>query len=62
MSASPRPSPDINSLAQAETDAFLKRASITYLECCMSLMLTHMSREEVARILVAEAEMLRELD
>ncbi|WP_206518431.1 hypothetical protein [Mesorhizobium sp. M1A.F.Ca.IN.022.02.1.1] len=49
-------------MAAAETAAFLRRASITYLECCVSLMMTHLQREEVATILEREADMLRRLD
>ena len=53
---------DIDRIAAEETAAFLRRASITYLECCVSLMMTHLQREEVARILEEEADMLRNLD
>ncbi|TIV06178.1 MAG: hypothetical protein E5V94_12730, partial [Mesorhizobium sp.] len=53
---------DIDKMAAAETAAFLRRASITYLECCVSLMMTHLRREEVASILEQEADMLRRLD
>ncbi|BCM17903.1 hypothetical protein MJ8_16690 [Mesorhizobium sp. J8] len=49
-------------MAAVETAAFLRRASITYLECCVSLMMTHLQREEVATILEQEADMLRRLD
>jgi hypothetical protein len=55
----------IKQIAARETDAFLKRSSITYLEClecCISLMLTHLAREDVAAILEQEASMIRELD
>jgi len=52
----------IKQIATRDTDAFLKRASITYLECCISLMLTHLAREDVAAVLEQEACMLRELD
>ncbi|HVW57210.1 MAG TPA: hypothetical protein VHC00_16150 [Rhizobiaceae bacterium] len=52
----------LKQMAARETDAFLKRASITYLECCISLMLTHLAREDVASILEKEAVMIRELD
>jgi len=52
----------IDELASSEKAAFLKRASITYLECCISLMMTHLPREEVSAILERQAEMLRELD
>ncbi|RWE76194.1 MAG: hypothetical protein EOS42_11860 [Mesorhizobium sp.] len=57
-----RPVKDIEQMAAAETAAFLRRASITYLECCVSLMMTHLQREEVASILEQEADMLRRLD
>ncbi|WP_281405691.1 hypothetical protein [Mesorhizobium sp. B2-3-4] len=40
----------------------MRRASITYLECCVSLMMTHMGRDEIAAILEQEADMLRKLD
>jgi hypothetical protein len=55
-------SKDIDEIAARETAAFLKRASVTYLECCVSLMMTHLQREEVAAILEQEADMLRRLD
>jgi hypothetical protein len=51
----------IDRLSQEQTNEFLRRSSITYLECCVSLMLTHLSREEVAAILEQEANMVREL-
>jgi len=51
----------IDRLSQEQTNEFLRRSSITYLECCVSLMLTHLSREEVAAILEQEAHMVREL-
>ena len=51
----------IDSHSQEQTNEFLRRSSITYLECCVSLMLTHLSREEVASILEQEAKMVREL-
>jgi len=53
---------DIDKIAERETAAYLRRASITYLECCVSLMMTHLQREEVATILEQEADMLRNLD
>ena len=49
-------------LSERERAAFLVRASVTYLECCISLMMHHLSREDVAAILEREAEMLRQLD
>jgi hypothetical protein len=59
---SKRSAKDIDQMVAAETAAFLRRASITYLECCVSLMMTHLQREEVASILEQEADMLRKLD
>ncbi|WP_287237165.1 hypothetical protein [Mesorhizobium sp.] len=57
-----RSAKDIEQMAERETAAFLRRASITYLECCVSLMMTHLELEEVATILEKEADMLRRLD
>src|SRR5690606_11396319 len=57
MSGPKRPTDEIDRMAAAETAAFLRRASVTYLECCISLMLTHLPREEVAAILNQEAQM-----
>ncbi|KAA3452366.1 hypothetical protein C7I87_02790 [Mesorhizobium sp. SARCC-RB16n] len=57
-----RSSADIDKMAERETAAYLRRASITYLECCISLMMTHLQREEVVTILEQEADMLRRLD
>ncbi|WP_309084763.1 hypothetical protein [Chelativorans sp.] len=51
----------IDRLSREQTNEYLRRSSITYLECCVSLMLTHLSREEVATILEQEADMVREL-
>lgn len=52
---------DIDKLAARSVDDFLRRSSIAYLECCVSLMLTHLDRDQVARVLEAEAAMVREL-
>ncbi|PSJ58773.1 hypothetical protein [Kumtagia ephedrae] len=62
MSRPKRSTEEIEEIAAAQTAAFLRRASITYLECCISLMLTHLSREEVVHILSQEARMLQQLD
>jgi len=53
---------DLDRLAEQETAHFLRRSSLTYLECCVSLMLTHMAKEDVAALLEREAELLREFD
>ncbi|MBE0693757.1 MAG: hypothetical protein IH590_11735 [Aquamicrobium sp.] len=52
---------DLNDMARRQTDDYLRRSSITYLECCISLMLTHMSREQAAEILERQARLVREL-
>lgn len=51
----------VERLSQDQTAEFLRRSSLTYLECCISLMLTHLTREEVAAILEQEAEIVRDL-
>lgn len=52
----------LNNLSARLTDDYLRRSSVTYLECVVGLMLTHMTKEEVARMLEAQAKMVRELD
>lgn len=52
----------IDAMSQAAVDSYLHRSSVTYLECCISLMLTHMDRKEVVEILRAEAKMVEEFD
>ncbi|WP_173932749.1 hypothetical protein [Chelativorans sp. Marseille-P2723] len=51
----------MNNNSGEQTNDFLRRSSITYLECAISLMLSHMSREEVASILEQESKIVREL-
>jgi hypothetical protein len=51
----------IEAAAQAAIADHFRRSSLTYLECCIALMLTHMSREEVAEVLAREADMVRDL-
>jgi len=52
----------LEEMAEEATAAWLCRSSITYLECAISLMLTHMSKEAVVEVLRAETKMLEELD
>lgn len=52
---------NLEKAARQQMDEFLRRSSLTYLECCISLMLTHMPTEEAAEILEAEARIVREL-
>ena len=61
MNARKRSHEDIEKLTARSVDDFLRRSSIVYLECCVSLMLTHLDRDQVARVLEAEAAMVREL-
>lgn len=56
------PKKDIDRLARQSKADYLRRSSVTYLECCISLMLTHLTAEEVARILEQEAHFIRDLD
>lgn len=51
---------DVERQAEAAVADFLRRSSITYLECAISLMLTDMSRAEVIAILKQEADDLEE--
>lgn len=53
---------DKDRIAEQATDAYLRRSSITFLECAINLMMTHMNRDEVSSILRAEADMLDDLD
>jgi hypothetical protein len=61
MNARKRSDEDIEKLTARSVDDFLRRSSIVYLECCVSLMLTHLDRDQVARVLEAEAAMVREM-
>ncbi|TPM89849.1 hypothetical protein [Mesorhizobium sp. B2-1-3A] len=51
----------LDELSEAAVADYLRRASTTYLEACIALMLTSMSAEDAAQILEAEAQDLREL-
>lgn len=53
---------DLSRKAEAQIDEFLRRSSITYLECCVSLMLTHMDKDQVAQILRQEAKIVEDFD
>lgn len=50
----------LEDLSRQRVEDYLRRASITYLECCVGLMLTHLSHQKVAEILEQEARLLRE--
>lgn len=51
----------VNAMSASATEAYLHRSSVAYLECAISLMMTHMNREDVVEILRKEVEMLEEL-
>lgn len=48
--------------AEAATQDYLRRSSLTYLECAMNLMLTHMSKHEVAEVLRVQARIVEDFD
>lgn len=48
-------------ISARESEAWRRRSSLHFLECAIHLCATHMSVEEVATVLEAEAAMLREL-
>lgn len=50
----------LTELSEEESRAYLRRSSLTFLECAIHLCVTHMGLEEVARILEEEASILRE--
>ncbi|MCR4264685.1 hypothetical protein [Nitratireductor sp. ZSWI3] len=56
------PRKQLDHMSKKVTEDYLRRSSITYLECCISLMLTHLAAEEVARVLEQEARFIRDLD
>jgi predicted HTH domain antitoxin len=47
-------------MAAEATEAYLLRSSISFLECAIHLMATHISVDEIAEILEEEARQLRE--
>lgn len=51
---------DIETLSEEATAEYLRRSSITFLECAISLMATHMTMAEVAAVLRQEADQLEE--
>lgn len=51
---------NLNAKAEAATQDFLRRRSITFLECAIDLMLTHMSTKEVKELLKAQIELINE--
>lgn len=52
----------LDEIAEEAAAEWLCRSSITFLECAIHLMLTHMTKEAVIEVLKAETKMLEELD
>lgn len=52
----------LDEMAEEATAEWLCRSSITYLECAISLALTHMTKAAVIEVLRAELKMLEDLD
>ncbi|PWE53941.1 hypothetical protein DEM27_23815 [Metarhizobium album] len=50
----------ISQTSETQREAYLRRSSLHFLECAIHLCASHMSLEDVAQILEAEARMLRE--
>ncbi len=48
-------------ISAAESEAWRRHSSLRFLECAIHLCATHMSVDEVASLLEAEAAILREL-
>ena len=53
---------DLDAQAEAATQDYLRRRSITFLECAIDLMLTHMSLQDVIEILETQAKIIKEFD
>lgn len=53
--------PTLEAMAEQAKADYLRRSSVTFLECSINLMATHMTMDEVALILEEEARQIREL-
>lgn len=51
----------LDRLAREASAAYLRRSSLRFLECAINLMATHMSLEEVAAVLRAQADQLEDM-
>lgn len=54
------PKRPLTDVSEEESRAYLRRSSLTFLECAIHLCVTHMGLQEVAGILEEEASILRE--
>lgn len=61
MTREPREPRSLAKISAAESEAWRRRSSLRFLECAIHLCATHMSVDEVASLLEAEAAILREL-
>lgn len=52
----------LEEMAEEATAFWLARSSISFLECAIHLLLTHMTKDQVIEVLKTEIEMLDELD
>lgn len=52
----------LEAMSEAARDDYLRRSSITFLECAISLMATHMTMNEVAQILREEAAIIEQYE
>jgi hypothetical protein len=52
----------LNAIAQQEQADYLRRTSMTFLECAIHLCVTHMPMKEVARILERHVSILQEYE
>lgn len=51
----------LEALSEEATAEYLRRSSLTFLECAINLMATHMSLDEVASVLRQEADQIEEM-
>lgn len=61
MTREPREPRSLAKISAAESEAWRRHSSLRFLECAIHLCATHMSVDEVASLLEAEAAILREL-
>ena len=52
----------IDRMSEQAVEDYLCRSSMTFLECAISLMLTHMHKSEVASILRAQTQLVEDFD
>lgn len=53
---------ELDALSETATDEYLRRSSVTFLECAISLMATHMTMTVVAEILRQEASIIEQYE